>query len=55
MLLISPEFARTCLEHPQIGTFWYPVTDEERTRMRQLLGGAAMFMGTDLPTPTSCN
>jgi len=55
MLLVSPEFARACLAHPQIGTFWYPASDDERTHMRQLLGGAAMFMGADLPTPASCN
>lgn len=54
MLLVSPEFARACLGHPQIGTFWYPATDDERERERQLLGGAAMFMGTDLPTPAVC-
>jgi hypothetical protein len=55
MLLVSPEFARACLGHPAIGTFWYPASDDERTRERQLLGGAAMFMGTDLPSPASCN
>jgi hypothetical protein len=55
MLLVSPEFARACLTHPQIGAFWYPVSDDERTHMRQLLGGQAMFMGADLPTPASCN
>lgn len=55
MLLISPEFARACLGHPAIGTFWYPATDEARMRVRQVLGGPAMFMGTDLATPASCN
>lgn len=55
MLLVSPEFARACLGHPAIGTFWYPATEAERARERQLLGGEAMFMGADLPTPDSCN
>lgn len=54
MLLVSPEFARACLRHPAIGAFWYPASDDDRARERQLLGGAAMFMGTDLPTPASC-
>ena len=48
-------FARACLGHPAIGTFWYPATEAERARERQLLGGEAMFMGADLPTPDSCN
>jgi hypothetical protein len=54
MLLVSPEFARACLHHPRIGTFWYPATGDERERIRQMLGGQAMFMGADLPTPTTC-
>jgi hypothetical protein len=55
MLLVSPEFARACLGHPAIGTFWYPATEDGRVRERQLLGGEAMFMGAELPNPASCN
>lgn len=51
MLLVSPDFVRACLGHPTIGALWYPETAGQRQRMRQLLGGDAMFMGADLPTP----
>jgi hypothetical protein len=54
MLIVSPSFARACLGHPEIGDFWRAETDEQRERMRRLLGGELMFMGADLPTPASC-
>jgi hypothetical protein len=55
LLIVSPDFARACLGHPKIGSFWRAETPEQRDHMRQLLGGELMFMGPDLPTPASCN
>lgn len=54
-LIVSPAFARACLGHPDIGSYWYPADRAERERLGYRMGSPAMFMGTDLPDPGSCD
>jgi hypothetical protein len=53
-LLVSPDFARACLGHPEIGSYWYPQDDAARQRLWYLIGSPVMIMGAHLPTPASC-
>jgi hypothetical protein len=53
-LIVSPEFARACLGHPQIGSYWHPQTAEARNRLLGQIGSPIMVMGIDLPTPAAC-
>lgn len=53
-LIVSPEFARACLGHPEIVSFWHPATAEARNNLERQIGSPIMVMGNDLPTPASC-
>jgi hypothetical protein len=54
-LIVSPEFARACLGGPEIAGYWYPQTAEARSRLLRQIGSPIFVMGSDMPTPDSCN
>jgi hypothetical protein len=53
-LIVSPDFARACLGHPEIVGYWYPGTAEARDRLLHQIGSPIFVMGSDMPTPASC-